>query len=123
MTASVKHSLFGKQKLFIEKTFGKNKNKKEQEQEKSDLPYQPCKYVERIMSHIIPSNLILDCQTCAKSKPEGLKSSRAYIYLILVNDVVSVARKKSFHSSRLTGFVFSSHNVQFRYLKLVKQPA
>ena len=94
----------------------KNKNKK-------NKTCQPCKYVERIMSHIIPSNLILACQTCAKSKPEGLKSSRAYIYLILVNDVVSVARKKSFHSSRLTGFVFSSHNVLFRYLKLVKQPA
>ena len=34
---------------------------------------------------------------------------------------MSVVRKKSFDSSQVTGFVFSSHIIVFRYLKLVKK--
>ena len=39
------------------------------------------------------------------------------------HDGVSVARKKYFDSSRVTGSVFSSQTIVFRYLKLVKRPA
>ena len=60
-------------------------------------------------------------QACTEFKHQELKNIRTKIHLKLITDGMSVVRKKSFDSSQVTGFVFSSHIIVFRYLKLVKK--
>ena len=51
-------------------------------------------------------HLVFSVSACTKLTPQELKNSRTEIYLKLINDGVSVARKKSFDFSRVTRRVF-----------------
>ena len=52
---------------------------------------------------------------------EGWKKSKRQ-YLTWTSDGVSAAREKSFDNLQVTGSVFSSHAIVFKYLKVVKSP-